>query len=242
MNVKLKKILEICNEISHFELQESWDNSGLQIGNLQEEIENIVVSLEIDASLIETIPANSVVITHHPLIFDGLKQLDFNTYPAKFIQKMIQKNISAIALHTNFDQTHLNDYVAKEVLGFEIAEKDGFVAYVDVDMKFDALCDLVAKSFDLKHQKIVKAKERIKRLALCTGSGASMLDEVKADCYLTGDIKYHDAMLAKALGTAMIEIGHYESERFFSDILAKELKNFGLQAIIAHSQNPFDYN
>jgi putative NIF3 family GTP cyclohydrolase 1 type 2 len=68
-----------------------------------------------------------------------------------------------------------------------------------------------------------------------------MLSSIKADLYLTGDIKYHDAMLAKALNISMIDIEHFASEKFFSEILAKELKNFGLQAIISQSINPFDY-
>jgi len=64
---------------------------------------------------------------------------------------------------------------------------------------------------------------------------------VKADCFLTGDIKYHDAMEAKSIKLSLIDIGHYESEHYFAQILQKHLKNLGLKVIIASSENPFTY-
>jgi putative NIF3 family GTP cyclohydrolase 1 type 2 len=108
-------------------------------------------------------------------------------------------------------------------------------------MPWEQFCADIKTAFGLKQLKTVVSTNHVKKVALCTGSGASLLPHVKADCFLTGDIKYHDAMAAKALGIAMIDIGHYESERFFSEIMLKELKNFGIQAIISNSINPFDY-
>jgi len=64
---------------------------------------------------------------------------------------------------------------------------------------------------------------------------------IKAECFLTGDIKYHDAMEAKTIGLSMIDIGHFESERYFGEILAKDLENLGLSVIISSSKNPFTY-
>jgi dinuclear metal center YbgI/SA1388 family protein len=239
--MKLKEIYELLNKISPFELQESWDNSGLQIGCLDDEVKEIYVSLDLDEELLEKVNENSLIITHHPLIFAGIKSIDFDTFPSNFIKTMIRKNISCIAMHTNFDITHLNEYVAKEILGYEVFYKDGFVIYMQIDTDFDELVKKVSNDFALKNLRTIKSKKHIKTLALCTGSGAGMLKEIKADCYLTGDIKYHDAMLAKALKISMIDIGHFESEKFFSDILAKELKNLGIKAIISQSVNPFTY-
>jgi len=68
-----------------------------------------------------------------------------------------------------------------------------------------------------------------------------LIDEIEADCFLTGDIKYHDAMQAKSINLSMIDIGHYESECFFGEILQKYLKNLGLAVIISQSENPFLY-
>ena len=239
--MRVSEIYEKLDQISPFELQESWDNSGLQVGSMDSEIECIVLSIDIDEVLLESLEPNTLLITHHPLIFGGIKSFDFDTFPPNFIKKMIQKNISAIAMHTNFDITHLNDYVAKEVLGFEIEEKEGFLAYMKVEDDFEAFAKKVQKVFGLDVLKAVRCHDKINSVALCTGSGASMLRDVKADLFLTGDIKYHDAMLAKALEISMIDIGHYESEHYFASILQKELKNLGLQAIISHSVNPFVY-
>jgi putative NIF3 family GTP cyclohydrolase 1 type 2 len=154
---------------------------------------------------------------------------------------MIRKNISNIAMHTNFDQTHLNVYVAEKVLGYPIAEKDGFVAYLDVNESFDRFAQRVADAFGIKHLRMVKCHDRVGRVALTTGSGASLMKSVAADCFLTGDIKYHDAMEAQSIGLSMIDIGHYESERYFGEILAPHLENLGLTVIISQSNNPFTY-
>jgi len=237
----LKDLVEILNEISPFELQEAWDNSGLIIGDKNQEVQSIVLSLDIDEELIDSSPENSVLVTHHPLIFSGLKQLDFSTYPANLIKKMIKKNISHIAMHTNFDKTHLNRYVGEKILGFEVLDEESFVLKMNCDMSFENLMQHVKNRLGIENLKVVKSKEHIETIALTTGSGASLLSFVDADCFLTGDIKYHDAMQASSINLSLIEIGHFESERYFGEILAKSLKNISLSVIISNSKNPFTY-
>ncbi len=239
--MKLLEIYEFLDKLSPFELQESWDNSGLLLGEFQTEISEIALSIDVDEKLIDSLENNTLLITHHPIIFGGLKQLEFSKYPANLIQKMIQKNISNIAMHTNFDQTHLNEYVATEVLGYKITKKDGFVAYLEVDEDFDSFASKVARAFNLEIARSVKCSQRVKKVALTTGSGCSLMRSLDADCFLTGDVKYHDAMEAKSINLSLIDIGHYESEHFFAQILQKDLKNLGLKVIIASSENPFTY-
>ena len=239
--MKISEIYDFLNTISPFEIQEPWDNSGLLLGDLTQEIQEVALSIDVDEQLIDSLDENTLLITHHPIIFGGLKQLEFSQYPANLIQKMIKKNISNIAMHTNFDQTHLNEYVANEVLGLEIVKKDGFVAYFEVDEDFDHFAKKVSLAFGLPHARCVKSNNRVKKVALTTGSGGSLLKSIDADCFLTGDIKYHDAMEAKSINISLIDIGHYESEHFFAQILEKTLKNLGLKVIIASSENPFTY-
>lgn len=239
--MKISEIYAFLNELSPFELQESWDNSGLLLGDFNQDVNRVVLSIDVDEALIDSMDNDTLLITHHPIIFGGLKQLEFSKYPANLIQKMIQKNISNIAMHTNFDQTHLNEYVATEVLGYKISQKDGFVAYLDVDEDFDVFARKVASAFSLPHAKCVKSSSRVKRVALTTGSGCSLIKSIDADCFLTGDIKYHDAMEAKSIHLSLIDIGHFESEHFFAEILLNHLKNLGLEAIISSSKNPFTY-
>jgi len=237
----IRDIYEFLNELSPFELQESWDNSGLLVGDYSAEVNSVALSIDIDESQIDALKPNTLLITHHPIIFGGLKQLEFNKYPANLIQKMIQKNISNIAMHTNFDQTHLNEYVATKILGYEIVQKDGFVAYLDINEDFETFAKKVSSAFGLKNARCVKCSDFVKRVALTTGSGCSLMRSLDADCFLTGDVKYHDAMEAKSINLSLIDIGHYESEHFFAQILEKHLKNLGLEVIIASSQNPFTY-
>ena len=239
--MKISEIYKFLDELSPFELQESWDNSGLLLGDFNQDVKRVVLSIDVDETLIDSIENDTLLITHHPIIFGGLKQLEFSKYPANLIQKMIQKNISNIAMHTNFDQTHLNEYVATEVLGYEISHKDGFVAYLNVNEDFDVFARKVSIAFSLPHAKCVKSSNFVKKVALTTGSGCSLIKSIDADCFLTGDVKYHDAMEAKSINLSLIDIGHFESEHFFAEILLKHLKNLGLEAIISSSKNPFTY-
>jgi len=240
--MRLDAIYKRLDELSPFESQASWDNSGLILGSYDQEISTVVLSIDIDEELLESVTEGTLIITHHPLIFSGIKSMDFATYPSKLLAKMIEKKIANIAMHTNFDLSHLNVYVAEKVLGQSVLHQDEYLVYFDVEKSLEAFSAEVATAFGLTHLKSVVAHDRvIKRVALCTGSGASMIREIDADLFLTGDIKYHDAMEAKMLGLSMIDIGHYESERFFGEILAEDLKILGLTVIISSSKNPFTY-
>jgi putative NIF3 family GTP cyclohydrolase 1 type 2 len=134
--VKIKEIYEILDSISPFELQEDWDNSGLLIGDFENEISKIYLTLDIDEELLEKVDKNSLIIAHHPLIFKPLKNLIPSSFSTKLAIKMIQKNISFIAMHTNFDKTHLNKYVAEKVLGLKGESKD-FIYSAEINESFD---------------------------------------------------------------------------------------------------------
>ncbi|WP_281950317.1 Nif3-like dinuclear metal center hexameric protein [Nitrosophilus kaiyonis] len=239
--MKVREIYDILDEISPFELQESWDNSGLQVGNFNDEIKKIVLSLDIDFEFLASMEPKTLIVTHHPLIFKPLKNLDFSNYPANLIKELIKKESSLISMHTNFDKTHLNSFVAKDILGFQSSICEDFICYFNVDFYFDDFVKFIKKSFNLKTVKYVKAKDRIKKVALTTGAGGSLIKEVDADLFLTGDIKYHDAMEAKSIGLSLIDIEHFASERYFGEVLASQLKKNKIEAIISSTKNPFDY-
>ncbi len=237
--MKLQEIYDHLDRISPFELQEKWDNSGLIVGDMAREVSQIVLSLDIDEHMIDEADEGTLFIVHHPLIFSGLTQLDFGKYPSNLLEKMILKRHSCIAMHTNFDKTHLNRYVFENVLGFETEQQDEFVCVAKGEWKYKEILDLIRAKLNLPTLKVIGKKETINSVALTTGSGASLIDEVDADCFLTGDIKYHDAMKAISEDLMMIDIGHYESECFFAEILQKDLKILGILAIIMKSKNPF---
>jgi len=237
----LQEIYNHLDAISPFELQEKWDNSGLIVGDMRREVSQIVVSLDLDETMIEEAKEGTLFVVHHPLIFGKLAQLDFAKYPANLIEKLILKKQSLIAMHTNFDQTHLNRYVFEKVLGFTLKEEKPFICKAEGNWNYHELLALLKERLNLPTLKVIGKKETITSIAMTTGAGASLIDAVDADCFLTGDIKYHDAMKALSENLMMVEIGHYESERFFAEILIEELKVLPILAIIANSKNPFHF-
>ena len=242
--MKIGEIYKILDEISPFASQEEWDNSGLLVGSFEASAERVYLSLDVDDELLDEAQPNSLIITHHPLIFKGLKSLNLDKYPSSLIAKMMAKNLSLIAMHTNYDLSHLNEYVLSEILGFTPKERDGFLLYADVNLSFDELCVSVKDKFKLETLRVVKAQknECIGRLAFCTGSGGDLIGEVRADVFLTGDIKYHQALEAAHNNLNLIDIGHFESERYFGESLAKYLQNLAIPTIISNSKNPFSYS
>jgi dinuclear metal center YbgI/SA1388 family protein len=244
--VKIKELYDFLNTISPFELQEKWDNSGLLVGNEEDEFQKVYISLDLDEELLQSVEENSLIITHHPLIFSPLKRVNFDSFATKSLRTLIQKNIALICMHTNFDKTHLNAYVAKEILGLEVVSSEEYICYANVNESFEAFLNKTHTSLALEFKKYVKCHEHIKTVALVTGAGMSLLDEVKADCFLTGDIKYHDAIEAKSRGISLIDIGHYESEKHFSALLLgicnNYLKKNEIQAIMSNSKNPFMFH
>ncbi len=243
--MKLKEIYDFLDNLSPFILQEKWDNAGLIVGSFEDEIKNVYLSIDLDEEVISNTEENSLIITHHPLIFSGLKRVNYDTYSTKLLRQLIKKNISLISMHTNIDKTHLNKYFVQDILGFKIINTEEFISYCDVNMNFTQLVNHIYTKTGLKTTKAVRCNDFIEKIAVVTGSGMSLIDEIKADCFLTGDIKYHDAMEAKVRGLSLIDIGHYESERCFAalmeGLLSEYLKKNKLKAIITASKNPFEF-
>jgi dinuclear metal center YbgI/SA1388 family protein len=239
--VKIESLYNILNEISPFELQEAWDNSGLLVGNLDDTISNIFISLDISSELLLDIPNNSLLITHHPLIFKPLKNINYDSFPSNIIKELIKKDITLISLHTNFDKTHLNKFVLRDILGYNISSELDFMCTFEVNDSFDNFCLNISNKLSLDNIKYIKNKDFIQTCTITTGSGASLLPKVKTDCFITGDIKYHDAMLANELKISMIDIDHYESEKFFCEIMQKELEKKDIKTQVKDSKNPFNF-
>jgi dinuclear metal center YbgI/SA1388 family protein len=243
--MKISEIYNFLNKLSPFELQEKWDNSGLIIGNMEDEFGHVYISLDIDLELVKEMEENSLIITHHPLIFSGLKKINFDDYSSKLLKAIIKKDIKLISMHTNIDKTHLNRYVMEKVLGFEVVNESEFVLVANVEKSFDEFLTIIKEKLNLEQTKVLQTKEYIKTFALTTGSGMSLLPFIKADCFLTGDVKYHDVMDAKLRGISIIDIGHYESEIHFSSLMMGLVENYlkknEINAIISALKNPFEY-
>jgi len=243
--MKVKDIYNFLDSLSPFSLQEKWDNSGLIVGNMEDEFKEIYISLDLDLDMIKKVKKNSLIITHHPLIFSPLKTVNNDTYSTKLLKKLIKKDIVLISMHTNIDKTHLNNYVGCDILGLDFIKDDDFVLTADINLSFKSFSKLLKEKLNLKTLKVVNSKKNIKTVSLTTGAGMSLLPTIKTDCFITGDIKYHEAMEAKARDICLIDIGHYESEIHFinlmQSLLEKYLKTNGKKAIMLKSHNPFNY-
>src|SRR5699024_2573970 len=93
-----------------------WDNNGLQIGSSAEKVENVLISLDVlESTVDEAIDKDiDLIVAHHPLLFKGLKKIDFSTPKGRTITKLIENNISVYAAHTNLDiaENGVNDLLA----------------------------------------------------------------------------------------------------------------------------------
>lgn len=240
----LGEIYSFLDALSPFVLQEEWDNSGLIVGDFDTKINDIVLCLEVTKQIAMDSREDSLIISHHPLIFKGLKKLDFREYPSNIIRILIKKNISLISMHTNFDTTHLNEYFVKHILGFNDFKKEGIACTIEQNLTFKELTHIIKTKMNNAILKISQINNRANKIGIICGSGISEIDRLSldVDCVITGDVKYHDAMRFQSLGINIIDVGHYDSECFFGAILSPYLKKIHYNAIILDSQNPFSFH
>lgn len=239
----ISEIYTTLDSLSPFSLQASWDNSGLNIGTMGQKVDSIALALELDSTMAQHLEPNTLLITHHPLLFSPLKSLDTATYPANLIATLMQKNCALIAMHTNFDLTHLNAHFAREILGFATTEQ-GIAQHCQIaPTPLLELAKACKKALSLEHIRFVQAEQNIEHIYIVCGSGASYAREITTphSCLICGDVKYHDAMIGKSNGLSFIDVGHYESEREFTKILQSLLKIKNLSATILPNFSPFSY-
>src|SRR5699024_11478768 len=96
-------ILTKMEEWAPISLGYDWDNNGVQIGSSTEEVETVLISLDVlESTVDEAIDKNiDLIVAHHPLLFKGLKQIDFTSPKGRTIKKLIENNISVYDDNTN---------------------------------------------------------------------------------------------------------------------------------------------
>ncbi len=103
--MQLKEITQYIESIAPLAFQESYDNSGLLIGNPSDEVSGILISLDITEAIIdEAISKNlNLIVAHHPIVFSGLKKLNGKNYIERCVAKAIKSDIAIYVAHTNLD-------------------------------------------------------------------------------------------------------------------------------------------
>lgn len=258
--MKCKEIIEALEEKYAPSFAESWDNVGLLVGDKEKEVHKIFLALDVtDASLEAAIKAEAdLIITHHPLIFSGMKKVVSDDFIGRRIIKMIQHNISYYAMHTNFDILGMADLSAdflglkdREVLEVTYHEGGrveglGRVGMLLDKMSLEECAEFVKKQFQLPSVRVYgDLTKEVQKVAICTGSGKSLIKDVlkhEADVYVTGDADYHFAIDAVAQGVSIIDAGHYGTEYIFMDYMEKELALFGKELEIKKMETVHPFN
>ena len=108
----------------------------------------------------------------------------------------------------------------------------GIFGEIDKEVEISKFSLEVKNKLRAHYIRLIKSnKQKIKRVALCTGSGGSLLEQVNnkdADLYITGDITYHTALRAKELGLNVLDVEHFDTEKFFLEALHEQLIKFGI--------------
>jgi dinuclear metal center YbgI/SA1388 family protein len=102
---KIKDIIQYLNTIAPLAYQESYDNAGLLVGNAEEEVKKILITLDITEDVVQEAKDKNceLIVAHHPIIFKELKKLTGTNYVERTVIKAIQNNIALFAAHTNLD-------------------------------------------------------------------------------------------------------------------------------------------
>ncbi|MDE6657683.1 MAG: Nif3-like dinuclear metal center hexameric protein [Oscillospiraceae bacterium] len=253
MQIQIQYIYSTLNQIAPFENQESWDNSGLLIGNAKDSVSGILITLDITQRAIEKAYQNNcnLIISHHPVIFPALKKLDSYSIP----YQLIKHNISAICCHTNLDIAGLNDLLANKLCSVLDAEFEILPLMPDglgriIQLKHVQEIDNIAKQAkQALGCEVVRysanGKNLIQKIGICSGSGASLLEDIAGtcDCLLTGDVKHDRWYKAEELDLALIDCGHYHTEIIMVAYLAEQLRKYcSVLPIIEHiEENPVNY-
>ncbi len=259
------EVYEYLDSIAPFELQESYDNAGLIVGDATAEVTGVMLCLDSTEAIIdEAIEKGcNLIIAHHPIVFKGLKQFVGDNYVQRTIIKAIKNDIAIIAIHTNLDNVLING--VNEMIANRLGMKDlsilapktqditedvvgaGVVGKLSEKMETEEFFDFLKEKMELsviKHTEICFKK--VQKIAICGGSGGFLLEHAKAagaQVFVTSDYKYHEYFDADG-DIIIADIGHYESEQYTIALLYKLVKE-KFRTFAAHytlqSTNPIYY-
>ena len=261
--MKIKEVIAALEQFAPLPLQEDYDNAGLQLGLTEAEVSGALLCLDVtEETVAEAVEKGcNLVVSHHPLLFRGLKQIVDADSVQRTVKMAIKNDVTIVSMHTNLDNTvgGVNWKIA-EKLGLETGrqgvqgvqgvqgEKCGL--YVGTFAKPLSANDFISLLKTRMEAQCVMTNELLKReirkVAICGGAGSFMLDDAiaqGADAFVTGEMHYHE-YFGHDQEIQIAVIGHYESEHFtnelFREIIERECK--GVRCVMAESQkNPVRY-
>lgn len=241
----VKNIYDYINSIAPYDTQEEWDNSGHLIGDFRKPVKCVVMALDATKEVCDfamDVKAD-LVFTHHPLIFSGLKNIIAGT-PA---YKLVSDNIAYICAHTNFDKAEcgINYNLAKllELKNIEITPEAYLaVGELDTEMSIDDFAEFVSNKLDCAGIRYTDTDKMIKRVAVGGGACGEYIQQAReiSDCFVTGELKYHEMLDSFEMGYPVISAGHFETENIPFLMLKEKLEAIftDVEFIIAPRKNP----
>lgn len=265
--MKCKEIIENLRDHFPEHLACTWDNVGLLVGSQEKEIHRIYVALDAtDRVISEAIKQKAdMLLTHHPMIFKGLKNVTEADFIGRRVIELIRHDMAYYAMHTNYDVTGMAELAAEKMQLQEVSilqktteTEDGPVGIGRVGklpspMSLDACIARIKEAFQVDtvkvfgfHQQPYGFKGQIKRIALCPGSGKSVIEDALkagAQVLVTGDIDHHEGIDAVARGMAVVDAGHYGMEKMFIPHIFRYLNEAlpELTVVTEIPQQPFVY-
>lgn len=177
----VQTICEILEDFAPLSLQESYDNCGLQVGNLQMEISSVLICIDVTEAVVEEALNKkcNLIVSHHPLIFGGLKKIVGSNEVQRCVQLAIKNDIAIYSAHTNADN------VLEGVSGY------------------------MAKLLKLKNQKVLQAKASslLKLVVFVPNEQAGLLRQTLFQAG-AGDIGEYDSCSYNLSGTGTFRAGN----------------------------------
>lgn len=260
--MKIREIVGALEEFAPLSLQDSYDNAGLQIGLTEDaKATGALLCLDVTEDVIDEAISKgcNMVISHHPLLFRPCKSITGADYIERCVIKAIKNDIAIYSAHTNLDN-------AKDGVNYKIAHKlgltnievldpksdkdgagAGIVGHLDKPMDKDDFIAHVKEVFDAECIRFNSwTGEKVNRVALCGGAGAFLIGKAiaaDADAFLTGEIGYH-RFFGHENELLLIELGHFESERYTLEILREIIEKVAPQLPVYDTEvetNPINY-
>ncbi|TWU00517.1 GTP cyclohydrolase 1 type 2 [Botrimarina colliarenosi] len=236
----------LLEAIAPLALAEEWDNVGLLVGDPTAPLRRVLTCLTLTPDVVdEAIAAGaSLVVTHHPLPFRGVKTLTTSTIDGGSLWRLAAAGVAVYSPHTAYDSAAggVNQQWADRLgltetrpLAPPPAANGGGLENAGVGRvgrwpeagRLDALVAAVKRLTNQDALRVVMSRDgRCERVAIACGSGGSLLElALGADCdvFLTGEMSFHDCLRCRSLGVGVVLTGHYASERFAVETLARRL-------------------
>ena len=257
-----REVIDIIERRYPREYALGWDNVGLLAGRDDKEVRRIYIALDASDEVIHAAVEQEadMLITHHPLIFSGMKRITNEDFIGRRVLELIRSDVSYYAMHTNYDvmgmASRSGDLMGlKQPEVLEVTYEDradkiegiGRIGRLEKAVTLRQCCERVKQTFGLGSVRVFGDPERmVERLAICPGSGKSVIKAAlrkHADVLVTGDIGHHEGIDAAAQGLAIIDAGHYGVEKMFIPYMGAYLRERapGVQVLEQPKKEPFSY-